>query len=314
MRIGINMKGLPARARALLVFSTLFLLIPGCSSTPPREQSSDALRRAETAYRAGDYARVRRLLTPPAKTGDAHAQYVLGYMNFYGQGAPANERLARAWFHRSAAQGFPKAEIALNRISMAATVRGTSAPASSGGDSSAPPAQEEDGNWTAAGSAAPLSHPPGSSVNAPPMTPQGDAAPPQSERITPGTAKTDAPGKSSEARSGLRKPKTITSRTTRNAPETVSAGLSTLGVAPPAQEAHNERWVRSQKPGHYTIQLAAIASNQPDGAISFIMRHKLAHRAAECHVRRAGRRGGGSGDGEGCVSGVKTPVSRARCR
>jgi TPR repeat protein len=111
------------RAPAFVFSALLCLTLQGCAGGLAREAHTGTFERAEVAYRAGDYAATRRLLLPLAKSGDPRAQYVVGYMSFYGQGGTADEKAGRVWIKRSAAGGFPKARIALNRITMAENIR-----------------------------------------------------------------------------------------------------------------------------------------------------------------------------------------------
>lgn len=51
-----------------------------------------------------------------AERGDPDAQYALGYMYYYGQGTPKDDIAAKVWIEKSAAQGQPQAQKALNLI------------------------------------------------------------------------------------------------------------------------------------------------------------------------------------------------------
>lgn len=105
------------------------LLIGGCAGTFKSAEQKDqaaahdrqGYKHAESAYLAGDYPQALRILHPLADEGDAEAQYILGYMYYYGQGVPSDPRAAREWIGKSATQGHDKARIALSRFEAANT-------------------------------------------------------------------------------------------------------------------------------------------------------------------------------------------------
>ncbi len=51
-----------------------------------------------------------------AETGNAGAQYELGYMYYNGKGTPVDQKKAVYWFSKSAEQEFPKAQVILGAI------------------------------------------------------------------------------------------------------------------------------------------------------------------------------------------------------
>ena len=71
---------------------------------------------AKDSYYRGDFGRSFRLTEALAYQGDAKAEYTLGYMYYYGIGAPANKPLGKAWIRRSAEQGYNPALIAAEQI------------------------------------------------------------------------------------------------------------------------------------------------------------------------------------------------------
>jgi cell division septation protein DedD len=71
---------------------------------------------ARDSYYRGDFGRSFRLTEALAYQGDAKAEYTLGYMYYYGIGAPANKALGKAWIRRSAEQGYPPAITAATQI------------------------------------------------------------------------------------------------------------------------------------------------------------------------------------------------------
>lgn len=100
----------------------LLVLLAGCATGPKSTAPTPAPgahEQAEEAYRAKDYAKARRILEPLAEQGDATAQYILGYMYYYGQGVASNPALARVWIERAADQGHNKARVALTQLDQA---------------------------------------------------------------------------------------------------------------------------------------------------------------------------------------------------
>jgi TPR repeat protein len=97
---------------ALLLMSTLF---GGCSTAPPHEtrDPQTILDEAHKAYAAKDYDTVFQLILPLAASGNAEAEYTLGYLYFHGLGVTKSETQAMSWIQRSAAQGNKKALKAL---------------------------------------------------------------------------------------------------------------------------------------------------------------------------------------------------------
>jgi TPR repeat protein len=65
------------------------------------------------AYERGEYERAVALLVPMAEQGDAHAQYLIGRMRFYGQAVPQDAAEAARWYRRSAERGYAPAQLAL---------------------------------------------------------------------------------------------------------------------------------------------------------------------------------------------------------
>ena len=71
---------------------------------------ADALANAEEAHKKGDYATALRIFHEYAMSGDATAQYGLGYMYRNGEGIPQNYTEALKWYRRAAEQGNVRAQ------------------------------------------------------------------------------------------------------------------------------------------------------------------------------------------------------------
>jgi TPR repeat protein len=102
--------------QGLLVF--LLLTAGGCSSTAEKERMNSpevVLPKARTAYFNKDYRQVFQLLFPLGASGNAQAQYTLGYLYYHGLGVEKSDRQAMSWIQRAAAQGHKKALRALQK-------------------------------------------------------------------------------------------------------------------------------------------------------------------------------------------------------
>ncbi len=95
----------------LLIMSTLFNA--GCM----REINRSLTRHeAKESYYSGNFARSFRLTEAMAYEGDVKAEYSLGYMYYYGIGAPENKPLGMAWIKEAALKGYPPAVFAIKKI------------------------------------------------------------------------------------------------------------------------------------------------------------------------------------------------------
>lgn len=65
--------------------------------------------RGYAAFAERDYAVALRILRPRAQHGEALAQYCIGVMYEYGEGADLNYATALKWYREAADQGFPPA-------------------------------------------------------------------------------------------------------------------------------------------------------------------------------------------------------------
>ncbi len=73
------------------------LLVAACASGP---QDEPLAKRARTTYEK---------YLPAAENGDFKAQNLIGFMHFFGEGAPVDREYAHFWFHLAAESGFPPA-------------------------------------------------------------------------------------------------------------------------------------------------------------------------------------------------------------
>lgn len=90
---------LPAFAAALILGAAAFLLL---RQGPQREQR---YQDACAAYKTGDFSRALRLFRQAAEMGDARAKYCLGECFYWGNGVPADMRIAFKWYLEAAKSG-----------------------------------------------------------------------------------------------------------------------------------------------------------------------------------------------------------------
>ncbi|MBS0287047.1 MAG: SPOR domain-containing protein [Proteobacteria bacterium] len=95
----------------LLILSTVFN--SGCMQEINRSLTK---HEARESYYSGNFARSFRLTEAMAYQNDPKAKYTLGYMYFYGIGAPVNKSLGVAWIKESALDGYPPAIMALEKL------------------------------------------------------------------------------------------------------------------------------------------------------------------------------------------------------
>lgn len=96
-----------------LLLGVCALALSGCMSSINRTLSHIE---AEESYYKGDFTRSFRLTEAMAYQGDKKSEYTLGYMYYYGIGAPENKPLGVAWMMEAARKGYPPAVVALNVI------------------------------------------------------------------------------------------------------------------------------------------------------------------------------------------------------
>ncbi|MFI4936945.1 MAG: tetratricopeptide repeat protein [Candidatus Berkiellales bacterium] len=103
-------------SKSVITFFLFFaiLTLTGCMSEINRSLTR---LEAKESYYAGDVGRSFRLTEAMAYQGDMKAEYTLGYLYFYGIGAPQNKQLGVAWILQSAEKGYPPAVAAMDRLS-----------------------------------------------------------------------------------------------------------------------------------------------------------------------------------------------------
>lgn len=84
--------------RYFLIVLSIFMLL-GCAS------NCQKLREGQTAFKKQEYRQAFETLLPLAASGNADAQYAVGYMYYYGQGTIEDPDMANNWIRKAAAQG-----------------------------------------------------------------------------------------------------------------------------------------------------------------------------------------------------------------
>ena len=261
-----SMKKINAQTPIGLVLVGMLLVLGGCAATPktapqPAAPVPGAHEQAEAAYRAQDYQTVRRILEPLAEQGDATAQYIVGYMYYYGQGVASNPALARVWIERAAEQGHNKARVALAQLDQAR--EGQSAPQAAPQPSSQQPVQQ------ALQQPQPLAPLPATQA----ATATQEMEDPEARPAIPATA--------GEAQ---------TAKSARSEPAPWEKPAPAMPATPEARDdgVRGNAWVMAQPPGRYTIQLLAARDEQ--AVLGFIERYKLGSEAAYYTFTRSGVR------------------------
>lgn len=99
------------------VFMIIFLSfsLTACASMKTTIRQADLLQ-GKRYFEAGYYKRAMHLLMPLAMDGVPQAQYGVGYMYYYGYGAPQDSDMGYLWIKRAADQEYPPAVIAVDMI------------------------------------------------------------------------------------------------------------------------------------------------------------------------------------------------------
>ena len=105
--------------KAAFIFPVL-LVVSGCNSMPVTEapviqtesvtanESDDGyyLSIAQELYTAKQYKQTYQIARKLADKGNYEAQYLLGYLIFYGQGVTEDKELGKKWIQKSADAGY----------------------------------------------------------------------------------------------------------------------------------------------------------------------------------------------------------------
>lgn len=100
----------------LLPLVCFSFLLSGCITEVNKNMT---ILEARRSYIEGDAERAYHLTELLAFQCNPEAMYAMGYMHYYGVGAPQNQKLAIAWFKEANKKGSEPAKKALQRIALA---------------------------------------------------------------------------------------------------------------------------------------------------------------------------------------------------
>ena len=100
----------------LVIFTLLTMSLISCAMKYSPGASSELLQ-GKREFDAGYYKTAMRELLPLACSGNADAQYAVGYMYYYGYGVAQDTDVGSFWIGRSAQQNYPLALKAMEMIS-----------------------------------------------------------------------------------------------------------------------------------------------------------------------------------------------------
>jgi TPR repeat protein len=101
--------------RRIFILLILSFTLAACATTTSPRTASE-LAQGKRLYEQGYYKRAMQDLLPLACDGNAEAQYVVGYMYYYGNGVTQDTDVGVFWIKRSARQGYAPAVQALEMI------------------------------------------------------------------------------------------------------------------------------------------------------------------------------------------------------
>ncbi len=96
----------------LMMLIAISCMLQSCASAV----NSRHLEEGKQDFGAGNFKQAFHELLPVAANGDAHAQYAVGYMYYYGYGATQDSESGRFWMQKSADQHYGPAVRALQML------------------------------------------------------------------------------------------------------------------------------------------------------------------------------------------------------
>lgn len=89
---------------------SMLLMTTGMGATTIADNGEKLLQRADSLYRMGNFEKAVEVYLQSAETGNAEAQFDIGYAYYTGEGTQRDYTSAAMWFKRSAKQNFAKAQ------------------------------------------------------------------------------------------------------------------------------------------------------------------------------------------------------------
>lgn len=94
----------------LLIGLSMLLMTTGMGAATIADNGEKLLQRADSLYRMGNFEKAVEVYLQSAETGNAEAQFDIGYAYYTGEGTQRDYTSAAMWFKRSAKQNFAKAQ------------------------------------------------------------------------------------------------------------------------------------------------------------------------------------------------------------
>ena len=95
--------------RMFILSLSILIMTTVKAATPTTDDSALLLQRADSLYRMGNFKQAVEVYQKAAETGNAEAQFDIGYAYYTGEGTERDYTTAAMWFKRSAKQKFAKA-------------------------------------------------------------------------------------------------------------------------------------------------------------------------------------------------------------
>jgi TPR repeat protein len=96
-----------------LILISICILLQACAS----DFESRQIDEGKASFNDGNFKKAFHELLPVAARNNAHAEYAVGYMYYYGYGTAQDMESGIFWMQRSANQGYVPAQKALDLIS-----------------------------------------------------------------------------------------------------------------------------------------------------------------------------------------------------
>lgn len=214
-------------------------------------------------------------MQPLAQSGDAGAQYILGYLSYNGLGVARNLEVARLWIERAAQQGHKNAITALERIRQSQADKGLISgtlieqPTTPAPRPEAPPVQivtPSVPQTRVPQTRVPETHVPET------RAPESSPAPQPSAPVEPRADSSAVSGSVSTADDSNAGAMNVTENVTGNVTENAASASDTTTAAP-AVTPQTAAWIRAQNPEHYTIQI--LSGRDKQGMLRSMRYYKL---------------------------------------
>ena len=103
----------PILLKTFIIAILPLILLTACATSGSPEAQQSQLQTGQQDFVSHNYEGAFEQLEPLAKSGNANAQYAIGYMYFYGKGVKEDPEMGEVWIKKAARQGQPLARKAL---------------------------------------------------------------------------------------------------------------------------------------------------------------------------------------------------------